>query len=170
MEDLALFTSSHPGSNSPEKRSLPLKARYGINAWKRWALSLSDQSEDAKVKDSSKPSKLNPIYLTISIFSVPGWRCVLTGASVSARPKSNLLSLSSDELSVALSRFVKEVCRPNGERYSPDSILYLCLGIQQVGAQNIETRTSGSFLGSSYESCRKHLNKQVLVTVLLHVF
>lgn len=140
-----MFTSSHPGSSSPEKRSLPLRARYGINAWKRWALSLSDKSEDIEVEDSSKPSKLNPKHLTITTFSEPGWRCFLTIASVSVRSKSNLLSLSSDELSVALSRFVKEACRPNGERYSPDSILYLCLGIQQVGVQNIETSPSGVF-------------------------
>lgn len=52
--------------------------------------------------------------------------------SPAGRAKSNLLSLSSEELNVALSRFVREVCRPSGERYSPDSILYLCLGIQQV--------------------------------------
>ncbi|KAK1902535.1 Zinc finger MYM-type protein 2 [Dissostichus eleginoides] len=83
-------------------RSLPLKARYGVNAWKRWAMS-PDQSDDTKVKDSSKPG----------------------------RSKSNLLSLSSEELNAALSRFVREVCRPGGERYSADSIFYLCLGIQQ---------------------------------------
>lgn len=49
--------------------------------------------------------------------------------------KGNLLSLSPEELNEGLSQFVKEVCRPNGERYSPDSIFYLCLGIQQVGIQ-----------------------------------
>ncbi|KAF3843518.1 hypothetical protein F7725_002367 [Dissostichus mawsoni] len=65
--------------------SLPLKARYGVNAWKRWAMS-PDQSDDTKVKDSSKPG----------------------------RSKSNLLSLSSEELNAALSRFVREVCRPGG--------------------------------------------------------
>lgn len=59
--------------------------------------------------------------------------CVVS--SPAARTKSNLLSLSSEELNVALSRFVREVCRPGGERYSPDSILYLCLGIQQVGTK-----------------------------------
>uniref|UniRef100_A0A3Q3JWN5 TRASH domain-containing protein n=1 Tax=Monopterus albus TaxID=43700 RepID=A0A3Q3JWN5_MONAL len=101
--NLAMSSSPHSAGRRSEGRSLPLKARYGINAWKRWALSPSDQSDDTKAKDSSKPA----------------W-C-----------KSNLLSLSSEELNVALSRFVKEVCRPSGERYSPDSILYLCLGIQQ---------------------------------------
>lgn len=74
-----------------------------MQAWKRWALSLSEQPEDAKVKEASKPA----------------WA------------KGNLLSLSPEELNEGLSQFVKEVCRPNGERYSPDSIFYLCLGIQQ---------------------------------------
>uniref|UniRef100_A0A3Q3JWW1 TRASH domain-containing protein n=1 Tax=Monopterus albus TaxID=43700 RepID=A0A3Q3JWW1_MONAL len=96
--NLAMSSSPHSAGRRSEGRSLPLKARYGINAWKRWALSPSDQSDDTKYE--------NPVPF-------------------------NLLSLSSEELNVALSRFVKEVCRPSGERYSPDSILYLCLGIQQ---------------------------------------
>lgn len=53
-------------------------------------------------------------------------------SSLAARVRGNLLSLSPEELNQGLSQFVKEVCRPNGERYSPDSIFYLCLGIQQV--------------------------------------
>lgn len=46
--------------------------------------------------------------------------------------KEDVLQCDSAELSFALSRFIKEVRRPNGETYSPDSIFYLCLGIQQV--------------------------------------
>lgn len=42
------------------------------------------------------------------------------------------MSLSAADLSKALSQFVREVRRPNGERYAPDSILYLCLSIQKV--------------------------------------
>ncbi|XP_076604151.1 zinc finger MYM-type protein 4 isoform X2 [Chaetodon auriga] len=45
--------------------------------------------------------------------------------------KEDILQCDSAELSFALSHFVKEVRRPNGETYSPDSIFYLCLGIQQ---------------------------------------
>lgn len=44
-----------PSEGSSVRMSLPLKARYGIHAWKRWALSLSEQPEDAKVKEASKP-------------------------------------------------------------------------------------------------------------------
>lgn len=46
--------------------------------------------------------------------------------------KEDILQCDSAELSLALSCFIKEVRRPNGEPYSPDSIFYLCLAIQQV--------------------------------------
>ncbi|KAK9537213.1 hypothetical protein VZT92_004848 [Zoarces viviparus] len=121
--------TSHPTDRHSEGRSLPLRARYGVNAWKRWALSPSDQSQDTKVKDgSSKP----------------------------ARSKCNLLSLSSEELNAALSRFVREV-RPSGERYSPDSILYLCLGIQQH--LHTKGRTDDLFSDPSYREFGEELNK-----------
>ncbi|KAI7799067.1 zinc finger MYM-type protein 4 isoform X2 [Triplophysa rosa] len=45
--------------------------------------------------------------------------------------KEDLLKCSTAELSYGLSKFISEVCRPNGENYSLDSIFYLCLGIQQ---------------------------------------
>ncbi|KAM4731530.1 zinc finger MYM-type protein 2 [Anableps anableps] len=128
MEDLPSSSPSRPSSNL-EGRSLPLKSRYGINAWKRWALSLSDQSEDTKEKDTSKPT----------------------------RSKSNLLSLNAEELNAALSRFVREVCRPNGERYSPDSILYLCLGIQQ--RLHAKGRKDDLFSDPCYQQFGEELNK-----------
>lgn len=43
---------------SSVKPSLPLKARYGVHAWKRWALSSSEKTEDAKLEDGSKPGKI----------------------------------------------------------------------------------------------------------------
>ncbi|XP_038158569.1 zinc finger MYM-type protein 2 isoform X2 [Cyprinodon tularosa] len=128
LEDLRSSSPSHSSRNL-EGRSLPLKSRYGINAWKRWALSLSDQSEDAKEKDTSKPT----------------------------RSKSNLLTLKAAELNVALSRFVREACRPNGERYSPDSILYLCLGIQQH--LHAKGRKDDLFSDPCYQQFGEELNK-----------
>ncbi|XP_060944447.1 zinc finger MYM-type protein 2 [Limanda limanda] len=127
--DSASSSSSNPAGKRSGGRSLPLKARYGINAWKRWALSRSHQSDDTKVKDGSKP----------------------------ARSKSNLLSLSSEELNGALSRFVREVCRTNGERYSPDSILYLCLGIQQH--LQAKGRKDDLFSDVCYQQFGEDLNK-----------
>lgn len=46
--------------------------------------------------------------------------------------KEDILSCTFAELSFGLCQFIQEVRRPNGEKYDPDSILYLCLGIQQV--------------------------------------
>lgn len=48
------------------------------------------------------------------------------------RIKEDILACSAAELNYGLAQFVKEITRPNGERYEPDSIYYLCLGIQQV--------------------------------------
>lgn len=56
--DLSSSSSSCPTDRPSGARSLPLKARYGIHAWKRWALSASDQSDNAKVKDGSRPGNL----------------------------------------------------------------------------------------------------------------
>ncbi|XP_063764938.1 zinc finger MYM-type protein 4 isoform X8 [Eleginops maclovinus] len=75
--------------------------------------------------------KLNHVY------GVKAWR---TWVQQQNQPpaKSNIVDIKEDvlqcdsaELSFALSRFITEVRRPNGETYSPDSIFYLCLGIQQ---------------------------------------
>lgn len=67
------------------------------------------------------------------------WPCrLLSEAAVlvsSAKPmriKEDILACTAAELNYGLAQFVKEITRPNGERYEPDSIYYLCLGIQQV--------------------------------------
>ncbi|XP_028291580.1 zinc finger MYM-type protein 2 isoform X2 [Gouania willdenowi] len=129
VEENADLASSISNKTPSEGRSLPLKARYGINAWRRWALSVYGQSKDVKRKDSATP----------------------------ALPKSNLVSMSSEELNAALSCFVKEVCRPSGERYSPDSILYLCLGIQQH--LHAKGRKDDLFSDPCYQQFGEELNK-----------
>ncbi|CAB1347275.1 unnamed protein product [Coregonus sp. 'balchen'] len=125
---------SPPTPDGPvEGRSLPLRSRYGVNAWKRWALSSADQSGDDKGKDYLKQEP------------------------PPARSKSNPLSLKASELSLALSRFVHEVRRPNGERYAPDSVLYLCLGIQQH--LQAKGRKDDLFSDLCYEPFGEELNK-----------
>ncbi|XP_029315832.1 zinc finger MYM-type protein 4 isoform X2 [Cottoperca gobio] len=76
-------------------------------------------------------SKLNHVY------GVKAWRCWVQQQN-NQPTKSNMVDIKEDvlqcdsaELSFALSRFITQVRRPNGETYSPDSIFYLCLGIQQ---------------------------------------
>uniref|UniRef100_A0A8C8CLX1 TRASH domain-containing protein n=1 Tax=Oncorhynchus tshawytscha TaxID=74940 RepID=A0A8C8CLX1_ONCTS len=74
-----------------------------------------------------------------------------------ARSTSNPLSLKTSELSLALSRFVHEVRRPNGECYAPDSVLYLCLGIQQH--LQAKGRKDDLFSDLCYEPFGEELNK-----------
>ncbi|CAH1153839.1 unnamed protein product [Phaedon cochleariae] len=50
--------------------------------------------------------------------------------------KTEILQLTSDELNYSLCLFVKEVRKPNGAEYAPDTIYYLCLGIQQYLFEN----------------------------------
>lgn len=42
--------------------------------------------------------------------------------------KTDILQLTADELNYSLCLFVKEVRKPNGTEYAPDTIYYLCLG------------------------------------------
>ncbi|XP_068437013.1 zinc finger MYM-type protein 4-like isoform X2 [Clinocottus analis] len=76
-------------------------------------------------------SKLNHLY------GVKAWRSWVRQQNQQQREpslvdiKEDVLQCDSAELSFALTHFIRDVRRPNGETYSPDSIFYLCLGIQQ---------------------------------------
>ncbi|XP_068274118.1 zinc finger MYM-type protein 4-like isoform X3 [Nyctibius grandis] len=87
---------------------MTLKYMYGVNAWKNWVQWKNAQEEQGDLKFSVRPVKL----------------------------KEDVLSCSFAELSFGLCQFIQEVRRPNGEKYDPDSILYLCLGIQQYLFEN----------------------------------
>lgn len=51
-------------------------------------------------------------------------------SSVRRRPfKTELLQMTADELNYSLCLFVKEVRKPNGTEYAPDTIYYLVLGL-----------------------------------------
>ncbi|XP_030644396.1 zinc finger MYM-type protein 4 [Chanos chanos] len=85
-----------------------LQQEYGVNAWKSWVRWRTAQPNMDTPKLGSRPMKL----------------------------KEDMLQCSTAELSYGLYKFVSEVRRPNGESYSPDSIFYLCLGIQQYLFEN----------------------------------
>ncbi|XP_071623744.1 zinc finger MYM-type protein 4-like isoform X3 [Heliangelus exortis] len=87
---------------------MTLKYMYGVNAWKNWVQWKNAQEEQGDIKFSVRPVKL----------------------------KEDILSCTFAELSFGLCQFIQEVRRPNGEKYDPDSILYLCLGIQQYLFEN----------------------------------
>ncbi|XP_054619771.1 zinc finger MYM-type protein 4 [Dunckerocampus dactyliophorus] len=80
-----------------------LKSEYGMDAWKRWVRWRDGQPNVEMPRIGSRPLVL----------------------------KDDILRCTTAELSYGLCCFVAEVKRPNGERYSPDGLFYLCLGIQQ---------------------------------------
>ncbi|NWH60039.1 ZMYM2 protein, partial [Geococcyx californianus] len=96
---------SHDDSSENSECSFPFKYAYGVNAWKHWVKS--------RYLDEELP-ELEELKSTKSV-----------------RLKEDLLSHTSAELNYGLTHFVNEIRRPNGENYAPDSIYYLCLGIQE---------------------------------------
>ena len=77
-----------------------LKYTYGVNAWQHWVT-----SKNAQIERSAQGPHRRTAYF-----------------------KADLLQCTADELNHSLSLFVKEVRKPNGEEYSPDSVYYLTLG------------------------------------------
>lgn len=99
---------------------------YGVKAWKSWV------QQRNKQRTESEPTVLLVILFLLltdcfhsNVFSVLAHAVDI---------KEDVLQCDPTELSFALSHFIREVRRPNGEPYSPDSIFYLCLGLQQVHA------------------------------------
>lgn len=86
---------------------------------------------------------------------LPGEPGLLPPAAKPLRIKEDILACTAAELNYGLAQFVKEVTRPNGERYEPDSIYYLCLGIQQVGvpsqpSPSLSSQWIGLFPGRAF--------------------
>ncbi|XP_044230878.1 zinc finger MYM-type protein 4 isoform X1 [Thunnus albacares] len=125
--------SDFPPESLDQKSSVPQRGvkrpREGFSGRKRGRRRVG--SVDRSAAASPATSKLNHLY------GVKAWRSWVQQQSKQPQKsgpvdiKEDILQCDSAELSFALSRFIKEVRRPNGETYSPDSIFYLCLGIQQ---------------------------------------
>ncbi|XP_065326496.1 zinc finger MYM-type protein 4-like isoform X2 [Pelmatolapia mariae] len=102
-------SSAKSTSKKPVDVEIPkLKSEYGVDAWKRWIQWRQTQPNLENPRFGSRPLEL----------------------------KEDLLRCTTAELSYGLCCFIAEVKRPNGEPYSPDTMFYLCLGIQQYLFQN----------------------------------
>ncbi|XP_051892341.1 zinc finger MYM-type protein 4-like isoform X2 [Pristis pectinata] len=107
-----------------------LKYMYGVKAWKRWVQFRNEKGEPTEeLRFGSRPMKL----------------------------KEDILSCTAAELSFGLCQFIREVRRPNGEKYEPDSIFYLCLGIQQYIFEN--SRIDNIFTDLYYTKFTSELTK-----------
>ncbi|XP_067468322.1 uncharacterized protein [Thunnus thynnus] len=94
-------TSQRDFSKATFNQPRKLSSQYGIDAWKRWI----------QWRESQTNLDLVSLHNTVL--------------------KEDVLCCSAAELSDGLCRFITEVKRPDGEPYSPDSLFYLCLSIQQ---------------------------------------
>ncbi|XP_072899780.1 zinc finger MYM-type protein 2 isoform X3 [Hemitrygon akajei] len=125
---------SQDGSVSTSEVGFTLSYTYGINAWKHWIATKKVKSENTVKVDGCNSALL----------------------SKSTQFKEDLLSCTATELDCGLSKFVKEVRRPNGERYAPDSLYYLCLGIQQYLYEN--NRNENIFSDPCYKTFNEEFN------------
>ncbi|KAM9031322.1 zinc finger MYM-type protein 4 isoform 5-T5 [Sarcophilus harrisii] len=121
------------GSVSP----MTLKYMYGVNAWKNWVKWKNAKEEQGEQKFGGVES----VPCSDSLGSTQDHSLSQETSEPSCRVRSiklkeEILSCTFAELSLGLCQFIQEVRRPNGEKYDPDSILYLCLGIQQYLFEN----------------------------------
>ncbi|NXD70275.1 ZMYM3 protein, partial [Eolophus roseicapillus] len=131
---LVLSESCSRDSMSSQPSCTVLNYSYGVNAWKSWVQAKyagGETSKGEELRFGPKPMRI----------------------------KEDILSCTAAELNYGLAQFVKEITRPNGERYEPDSIYYLCLGIQQYLLEN--NRMVNIFTDLYYLTFVQELNKSL---------
>ncbi|KAM3827750.1 zinc finger MYM-type protein 3 isoform 2-T3 [Vipera latastei] len=131
---LVLSESCSRDSVSSQPSGSALNSSYGVNAWKSWVQAKyvgAETSKGDELRFGPKPLRI----------------------------KEDILACTAAELNYGLAQFVKEVTRPNGERYEPDSIYYLCLGIQQYLLEN--NRMVNIFTDLYYLTFVQELNKML---------
>ncbi|XP_074925029.1 zinc finger MYM-type protein 3 isoform X3 [Chelonoidis abingdonii] len=131
---LMLSESCSRDSISSQPSCTGLNYSYGVNAWKCWVQTKyagGESSKGEELRFGPKPMRI----------------------------KEDILACTAAELNYGLAQFVKEITRPNGERYEPDSIYYLCLGIQQYLLEN--NRMVNIFTDLYYLTFVQELNKSL---------
>ncbi|KAH9505627.1 hypothetical protein Btru_056073 [Bulinus truncatus] len=108
-DTISYHSQANTSMEPPPDANYRLKFTYGVNAWRHWVINKNAQIEKAKQSSGSYRIRTFP---------------------------TDILKCTTDELNFTMCMFVKEVRKPNGDVYSPDSIYYLCLGIQQYLYEN----------------------------------
>ncbi|XP_029395455.1 zinc finger MYM-type protein 4 isoform X1 [Mus pahari] len=119
---------------------MTLKYMYGVNAWKNWVQWKNAKDEQGDLKcGGGELASASPCSDSLGGAQDQTLSQESSEQGCKARSvklKEDILSCTFSELSLGLCQFIQEVRRPNGEKYDPDSILYLCLGIQQYLFEN----------------------------------
>ncbi|TRY76975.1 hypothetical protein TCAL_11562 [Tigriopus californicus] len=127
--DVQVPPVNQPPKERPDAKH-HLKFTYGVNAWKHWVVQKNAELEKARAQGK---------YMKTF--------------------ETDILKLRADELNYTLCMFVKEVKKPNGDGYAPDSILYLTLGIQEYLFEN--GRIDNIFTDFYYEPFTSALHEVV---------
>ncbi|XP_017041649.1 zinc finger MYM-type protein 4 isoform X2 [Drosophila ficusphila] len=121
-----VMESPNRNSRSPVKRQRGSEMDHSA---------LQQQSQQAQ-QPQEKPDAQMFLKYTFGVNAWKQWvmtkNADIEKSSMRRRPfKTELLQMTADELNYSLCLFVKEVRKPNGTEYAPDTIYYLVLGIQQ---------------------------------------
>ncbi|XP_039978355.1 LOW QUALITY PROTEIN: uncharacterized protein LOC120786776 [Xiphias gladius] len=136
-------TSEGDFSKVMSRKHHKLKSQCGIDAWKRW------------IHWRESQTNLDPV------------------SSQAVGLKEDVLHCSAAELSDGLCRFINEVKQPDGESYSPDSLFYLCLSIQQYLFENGRMENIFSDLiynkfSTEFTKILKHFKSSVAASGYIH--
>ncbi|KAL8595304.1 hypothetical protein ACOMHN_020057 [Nucella lapillus] len=112
----------------PADLNFRLKFSYGVNAWRHWV-----RIKNTHLEENRKPAASGRAKLF----------------------KADILQCTAEELNFSLCLFVKEVRKPTGDEYSPDSIYYLTIGLQQYLYEN--GRIDNIFADHYYEPFTRQL-------------
>nr|XP_022917204.1 zinc finger MYM-type protein 3-like [Onthophagus taurus] len=108
------------------------------------------RNKSKKKSSEDKPDANMCLKYTFGVNAWKQWVNIKNNEHKSKKKfKTEILHTTSDELNYCLCLFVKEVRKPNGSEYAPDTIYYLCLGIQQYLYEN--GRIDNIFCDSFYE-------------------
>ncbi|KAM3961206.1 LOW QUALITY PROTEIN: zinc finger protein without children [Aphomia sociella] len=124
------------------KRAAPAPAARPSRASKRRRAEPAPPPQpDPPREPAEKPDANMCLKYTFGVNAWKQWvmtkNAEIEKSSIRRKPfKSEILQLTADELNYSLCLFVKEVRKPNGSEYAPDTIYYLVLGIQQYLFEN----------------------------------
>ncbi|XP_035452613.2 zinc finger MYM-type protein 3 isoform X5 [Spodoptera frugiperda] len=134
----ALRASAAPRKRAPAP---PAAARPARTSKRRRAEPPPAPLPDPPREPAEKPDANMCLKYTFGVNAWKQWvmtkNAEIEKSSIRRKPfKSEILQLTADELNYSLCLFVKEVRKPNGSEYAPDTIYYLVLGIQQYLFEN----------------------------------
>jgi zinc finger MYM-type protein 2/3/4 len=121
-------------ANRGRKRMQPIKQNNARNTPnKRIKREMESMQPEIPREPAEKPDANMCLKYTFGVNAWKQWVATknadLEKSSIRRRPiKSEILQLTADELNYSLCMFVKEVRKPNGSEYAPDTIYYLVLG------------------------------------------